>query len=429
MAKLPMPRLIDPFRAHVIALAVWAAFASTAAAQQATRIAAVVNDDIISVHDIQARVALAIASSSLEDRPEVRRQLTPDVLRTLIDEQLKKQEAKRLALHVTEEDIARAISRIETANRLPPGGLNDFLAQNRIEKAVLVSQVTAEIAWAKTINRVVRPTVRVPEDEISNIIEQIKANRGKPEYRVAEIFLPVDEPGRENEARALAGRLFTEIKGGGNFASIARSFSRSASAARGGVLGWMRPGELDGELERAAAALNPGEVTEPIRTMTGYYILRLEEKRISPGLAASDQALALKQIFIEVAAKDPEPVWQAAIATAETYRARALTCDAMQALIAEQKSSLSGDLGNIRLASLPPAVAEAVSGLQVGASTRPLRVAGGVAVLMVCGRDGQSAEVEARTRIQESLETQRVEIAALRYLRDLRRQALVDIRL
>ncbi|MDA0676323.1 MAG: peptidylprolyl isomerase [Proteobacteria bacterium] len=424
-----MHRLINPFRALLIAVAVWAPFSNGASAQQATRIAAVVNDDIISVHDIQARVVLAIVSSSLEDRPEVRRQLTPDVLRTLIDEQLKKQEAKRLALHVTEEDIARAISRIETANRMPSGGINDLLAQNRVEKSVLVGQVTAEIAWAKTINRVVRPTIRVPDDEIYNIIEQIKANRGKPEYRVAEIFLPVDEPGQESEARALAGRLFSEVRAGGDFGSIARSFSRSASAARGGALGWMRPGELDGEMERAAAALSEGAVTEPIRTMTGYYILRLDEKRVSPGLPPSEQALALKQLFIEVAANEPEAAWQAAIARADTWRALAQTCDAMQALIAEQKSSLSGDLGKIKLASLPPTVADAVGGLQVGAATRPLRVAGGVAVLMVCGRDGQSAEIEARTRIQESLETQRVEISALRYLRDLRRQALVDIRL
>ncbi len=192
---------------------------------QAMRIAAVVNDDVISVYDIQARLSLVIATSALEDHPTVRKQLMPDILRGLIDDHLKMQEAKRLGLHVTEEDTNRALDSIEKGNRMPPGGLEDFLAQRRIAKPVLVNQITAEIAWAKVINRAIRPTITVPDDEIDNINDEIKANRGKPEYKVSEIFLPVDDPGNAGTTEGVAQKLLDELKSGADFEQLARSCS------------------------------------------------------------------------------------------------------------------------------------------------------------------------------------------------------------
>src|SRR5882757_4491087 len=95
----------------------------TAASAQETRIAAVVNDEVISVADLTARIRLVFASSNIPDTPETRQRVTRQVVRMLVDEKLEMQEAKRLNISVQDEEVAKAFANIETQNKLPKGGL------------------------------------------------------------------------------------------------------------------------------------------------------------------------------------------------------------------------------------------------------------------------------------------------------------------
>ncbi len=103
-----------------------------AEAQKDQRIAAVVNDDVVSFYDLKERLKFAIFASSLKDSPELRRRLAPQVLDTLIDEKLQIQEAKRLNIKVENEEIARGIAIIEKRNRIPAGELQALLAQRGV---------------------------------------------------------------------------------------------------------------------------------------------------------------------------------------------------------------------------------------------------------------------------------------------------------
>src|SRR5690348_12192967 len=107
------------------------------AAAQVTRIAAVVNDEVISVRDLAARLHLVIVSANIPDTPENEQKLSHQVLRNLIDEKLEMQEAKRLNVTVSESEINAALARLERQNKMPKGGLDRFLDSHGIDRSTL----------------------------------------------------------------------------------------------------------------------------------------------------------------------------------------------------------------------------------------------------------------------------------------------------
>ena len=402
-----------------------------ARAQEVQRIAAVVNDEVISVFDVNARLSLVIASSGLKNRPEIRRRLGPQVLRTLIDERLKMQEAKRLDLKVGKRDIDKALGQIERQNNVPKGQLKKFLARQGVDITVLIDRIEASVAWVKVVSRSLRSRVEIGQDEIDETIAEIEANKGKPEHRVEEIFLPVDNPETEKDVRTVAERLLQQLKSGAKFAEMARSFSQSASAAKGGDLGWMKSGQLGEDLGVALLKMQPGQISRPIRSLAGFHILRLRDRRAAAGLTQTDSTVDLRQLFIPLPANPDRTAVAGGMDMAARLAARARTCQDMANLEKETGSPLSGSLGKIKVSMLPAQFRSVVKNLPVNNPSQPLRSGEGIVVLMVCGREGgeKPSVSSERKKIKEMLMQKRLEMAARQYLRDLRRAAFVDVRI
>ena len=271
---------------HGIALCVCGLFllAATApgpvkAQQDLFRPAAVVNDDIISVLDLAMRLQLAIIAAGVEDSQDIRQRLTPQVLDSLIDERLQMQEARRLDIAVTDLQVAGALEQIAQQNNMTEGQFLTMLRNRGVIPTTLIDQIRAQIAWQAIVQRRVRPNVVIPPEEVEEVATRLAARRGSIERRVAEIFIPVESNARENEALADANRLFEELARGANFAGLARQFSQSGTAMLGGDLGWVRDGELDEELNTILAQMGPGDVSRPVRTLSGFHILLLRDMR------------------------------------------------------------------------------------------------------------------------------------------------------
>lgn len=247
------------------------------------RPAAVVNDDIISVLDLAMRVQLAVVAAGVEDTQDVRRRLTPQVLRNLIDERLQMQEAERLDISVTDVQVAGALEQIAQQNNMTEGQFLTMLRNRGIIPTTLIDQIRAQIAWQAIIQRRLRPEVVITPEEVEEVATRLSARRGTVERRVAEIFIPIESTAKEAEAEANANRLFEELRQGANFAGLARQFSQSGTATLGGDLGWVRDGELDEELNAVLAQMGPGEVSVPVRTVSGYHILLLRDMRKNEG--------------------------------------------------------------------------------------------------------------------------------------------------
>jgi peptidyl-prolyl cis-trans isomerase SurA len=400
-----------------------------ATGQNVQRIAAIVNDEVISAHDLLARIRLVIVSTRLRDTPKTRQRIAPQVLRALIDERLQLQEAKRRNVSVTKRDLRTALSELEKRNNVPAGNFAKFLRRNNMSPDTVLAQIRAGIAWSKLVRRRLRPRVTIGEDEVDEAFARLEANRGKTEYRLSEIFLTIDSPQDEPRVRREADRLAEQIRGGAKFGALARQFSQSASAAVYGDLGWIAESDLGPELSSVALKIGKGEVATPIRSVSGYRILMLQGRRKIAAADASKVKLSLKQIFLPVPKNALVADVTSHIDLAKTVRGSMSGCESVDSIAKEVGSSRPAELGTFQLSDLSPLIRTAVDDLEVGQPSQPVRMPGGVAVLMVCQRVAPEVKLPGREEISDQLVRRRLDMMARRYLRDIRRAAVVDVRI
>lgn len=396
--------------------------------QLVERIAAVVNDEIISLSDLEARLQLALLSSGLPDTQEARDRLRPQVLRALVDEKLQRQEATRAGLTATEEEVQAALGQLAEQNRMSVPQMETYLASRGVPVSTLRTQIETNILWSKVVQRRLRPTIEIGDEEIDAAMERIRANAGKPEYLVSEIFLAVDTPQQDEEVRRLAERLVEQIRAGASFAAVASQFSQSTSAATGGDIGWVQQGQLSEQLDNVLQQLQPGRFSPPIRSLTGYHILALRDRRTVLAGNQQQMRVSLKQIFLPVQGQEGPSGVDAVLARAEALRGRLNGCDAMETVADQTAGSMSGDAGTVTIADLPPELGRIVADLPIGQPTPPLRNEQGVLILMVCDRVMPPSSLPDRTAIANSIGMERLDMLQRRLIRDLRRAAFVDVR-
>ena len=419
-------------------IAVLIALLAPSAIAQEQRIAAIVNDDVVSVQDLNERLGLVLLTGRIPDREEARAQLSQQVLRGLIEESLQLQEARKLSITVEPAEIDRALDDIAGRNDLSVEQLQQVLAQNGIDPETLLDQIRSQISWLKVVNQRIRPQVDVTVDQLEIAVEEARRNQGQPEYLLSEIVLPVDNPSQEQQVASDAARLVQTLSEGASFEALARQVSASATAQRGGDVGWVPASTIPSELVGALERLRPGEVSQPLRSPVGFFIFQLRDRRLGEAPAEGDGEspveVRLSQVLFEADIRNDADL-SAKVDEALAIRDRLTDCGTVNDVAAELEAPASGDLGWLKVGDLPTILASAVQDLPAGEISRPLQGPGGVHLLMVCERRGGEepeldlASEEERRKIEERLERERLDRLARRYLRDLRKQAFIDIRI
>lgn len=404
------------------------AAAGPAVAQEQQRIAAVVNDEIVSMRDLRARLRMVIISSRLPATDETAQRIGPQVLRSLIDEQIQLQEAKRLNIAVTDQEMARARSGVEERNGLKPGQFESFVRQLGVDPETVERQLKAQVAWAKLVRRRFGNDVNVSQEEVSDVLIRMANDAGKTQKRISEIVLPVDDPANEEQVRQLAVRIVEQLRGGANFASVARQFSGSANAAIGGDVGWVLPERMAPEVAEAVGTLQTGQISDPVRTLFGFHIVQVADSRVIAQADPMAATVDLKQLFLPVPPNAAADARQSQRSLLEAVSSSAQACDDFVTLAKEVKSPASPDLGEMRVGELAPAIREKVAPLKAGQVSAPIDLPNGVMIVMVCTRNAPPSNLPSPEQIRVQLESQRFEILAQRYLRDLRRSAFVEPR-
>ena len=371
-----MPAFKLALFAVALAAALW--LPPTTAQAQLGGIAAAVNDEVISFYDLEQRLGLVISSAGLKNNIETRRRLRSQVLRTLVDESLQLQEAKRLEIEVKEKDLDVAKRLIEKQNRIPEGRFADFVAARRISMDAVVNQLKAEIAWTKVVNRRLRPTIQISDEEIEEVLERYQASAGKEERHVLEIYLAVDQAGQQESVRRAAQRLVEQVRGGADFQALARQFSQGATAAQGGDIGWILEGQLSPELETALAALKPGGISSPIEAPGGFYIFVLRQKRVRGGADPLAVKVALKQIVLSLPGDAKPSVVERQQSRARDIAADISGCDDLAATARQHGVGKPGDLGELHIGELPDRFRSVVAGQPPLAHPRRPACAGGL---------------------------------------------------
>jgi peptidyl-prolyl cis-trans isomerase SurA len=394
-----------------------------------TRIAAVVNDEVISVADLDSRLKMVMLSSNLADSPETRQRIANQVLRTVVDEKLQMQEAKRQNISATEDEINKAIAQIAKQNNLQPEQLDQVLKAHGIERSALIDQLTASIVWSKLVRRLLSQTSVVSDEEIDYALKRAKETSNEPQSRVAEIFLAVDNPQQEDEVRRLAERLTEQMKQGARFSAVAQQFSQSATAAVGGDIGWVRPDQLSPDLAKAVAEMRPGELSPPIRTPGGYYLLLVLDRRSGRSGGAEDNLLHLVQIVFPLPPQANEAARRSAIIEAQNAKTTAKSCEELLKIGKEKGSPQLSSEGRLRADQISAGMRNLVLALEPGQASQPIVQKNGVGVIMMCDKPASSTPtVPTREEISQTLMLQHLDPLARRYMRDLRRTAFVDVR-
>jgi peptidyl-prolyl cis-trans isomerase SurA len=430
MFRMTRPRHAAWRRTVVCALAWLAMLAQAATAQQ--RIAAVVNDEVVSLQDLNDRLDLVMFTSGVGDTPDARRGLTPQVLRGLVEESLQMQEAERLGIGVSDQEIEQALANIAERNSMEVPAMRRLLANAGISFRTLLAQIRSQIAWVKVVNQQVRPRVNVTVDQLDLAVQEARLSERQPEFLLSEIVLPVDNPSQEDAVSADARRLIQAVRDGGSFEALARQVSAAASAERGGDVGWLRSAVIPPELLGALEQLEPGEVSAPLRSPIGYHVFWLRDRRLAPAQATAGDAqveVELSQILFAYDESEGEAGAPRLREQALALRPQLTDCVVMNQLASQRRLPASGDLGWIRIGDLPPEFARVLVDLPVGQVTAPLQGPAGIHLIMVCDRRGAVQSAPQRDEIGQRLETEQIDRLARRYLRDLRQRAFVDIRL
>jgi len=263
----------------IAALALVSFAHTTHAAQES--IAAVVNEDAISASDVAARTRLMVVSAGLPDNAEMRAHVLPQVIDALIDERIMIQAGAKNKVTITDADIEKGFETISGQNKFTVEQFKGILHQQKIPVKTIEDQIRSQMAWTHVVQTVLRPKVEVTDFDVDAALQRLEAQKGKTQYLVAEIYLPVDNTRKEADVSALAQRLTQEItQNHAPFPRVAAQFSAGAGAARGGDRGWVLEGQLPQELDTALASMNEGDLSRPIRTLSGYYILMVRKKNI-----------------------------------------------------------------------------------------------------------------------------------------------------
>jgi len=394
----------------------------SAQAQQSQGIAAVVNDDIITTYDLQQRAMFMVATQGIKPDEQSQERILRQALRNLVDEKLQIQESRKYSQDISDESVARGIERLITRNGLSVEEFAARLASAGISLTTLEDQVRAEIAWEGIIGGLYGSRIRISDAQIDETLNQLTANANKPSYLVSEIYIEATpDIGGMNGAMQGANAMIQQVDQGAPFDILARQFSSSPSAAKGGDISWVRAGELREELDTALGQMEKGQISAPIVVPGGVYVIALRGKQISE----SETFYTLKQINYEMDNESELPTARTAIKTATSA---AKSCDTLSSDVAGIDGIESRAMGEVKAGDLTEDILALLSNTNEGGISEPLTTPNGLVALMVCKRDIRGSNIPTRDQVENRLLSQQEAQASRRHLRNLRRNATIVTR-
>lgn len=240
------------------------------------KIFAEVNGEIITSRDMQDRVNAFVATTQIPVNAQTKDMIIAKVLQSAVDEKIKLQEAEKNGVKITEADLDKGMESFAKANKVSVAKLKAMLAQAEVKESVFRSQMKAEMAWTRLVQRKAAQEVNISHSEINSAMEAVAKDIKIQKFMVSEIVIP------QKQATHISD-LVENLRHDPRFELYAMQFSQSPSAPNGGRLGWVNKGQLAEPLEKALLKMKEGNISEPILLGTDYYILRLE-KVYRPGI-------------------------------------------------------------------------------------------------------------------------------------------------
>ena len=391
------------------------------------RATAIINGDIITGTDVDQRTALVLASSQSKVSDEEMQRLRMQILRNLIDESLQIQEAKSQDIDVKDEEVDQSFARVAQQNfGQNIKALDTYLTKIGSSSASLKHQIKGELAWQRLLRRNVQPFVNVSDEEVKENLDRLRAAKGTEEFHIGEIYL-ASTPDTQAAVAQNATKIVEQLRQGSSFQALARTYSEASTKVVGGDLGWIRLAQLPSEMAAAAQGMTPGQLVGPIAIPGGVSIIALIDKRQVMMADPRDALLSLKQISIEFPAGTNEAEATKKAGDFATAMKTAKGCGAVDPVAAQLGAQVVQN-DQVKVKDLPAPLQESLLALQLGETSPPFgSIKDGVRVLMLCGRDDPKVDGGPSFEdMMSQIEDDRVNKRAQAYLRDLRRDAIID---
>lgn len=386
--------------------------------QNIQAISAIVNDEVISRYDVQQRVQLIISTSGIQPTKDNVVRLEKQALRSLVNEKIQLQEASKLDVPSSDDEINLMLERIANGNQMSGEQILQLINSQGVKSDTLLNQIKAELLWNKIVRGRYGSYVNVNEDEVSIVYDRTIESIGKEQYEVSEIFIGYENEEEEKEANILAKRLVEQLREGVAFAPVAQQFSQTSTAGQGGYLGWVTDGQLDKTINSKLKQLGKNQISEPIKTLNGIYIIKLNERTEAGGKNPLRNQFDLMTVTFEKNNRSD----------AENFSKEFVSCKRIEKLIDKYNEKEINNLGKRTLSELPKELHQELLSKYAGETLNP-RISGDyIDLILICDRKDDIGLQVSRENIEDNIYAQKIGMMSRRYLRDLRRDAVIEYR-
>jgi len=407
----------------VVTILLWS---GVAAAQ--IGIVATVNEHPITNYDVEQRARFLEYATNIKITDDNRDRLYEDALQLIIDDKLRMAEAKSMIPDVESAVLpeARKFMNQNFGDTGRSGAI--VLREAGVDPMTVQQKYTADLAWSNYITGQFQEKFANIEMMIDDELERIKLNAAKPQIQLGEIVLTPGPARNLAQTEALALEIVAAVRKGASFAEIARQYSASGSASRGGNIGWVIVEKLPKTFRENLRDMQTGAVTDPLLLDGAIYILRYMGERKNGLIDGSQSVVWLARAILPVPRNATEADRLEAAAKVSRDTAPLTDCDAMTALNTEYGSGAFARLDEMLVADMAPQMQQLIGSLEQGKPSEPLAFAEGVASLMICQLKTPKLQLPGRDEIRQTFVDRIFGSLSERQALKLRRTAVIERR-
>lgn len=397
------------------------------------RIAVIVNDQSILQSEVEARLeSLTRQIGERGGQTPPRDVLLPQLLERMILESVQDQLAQRYQIEISDSEVNEALTRIASRQNL---SFDEYLAKLRESNqspAEVRRQIERELKHYQLQQRTLSNRIQVTPQEVEAFLQSKEAIENQNiEYHLRHILLQVNErasPDEVNATKEQAEALIETIKNKeSTFEQVAIAASDDSFALKGGDMGWRRISQVPSRFTDTLLSMNPGDISAPIRSPSGFHILYLEAKR-------GEEAVMVERAKIEHILIKPnqirseEQAEQFALDLRKHILEGKTLAEMARTFSDDPGSALNGgDLGWVSLDSLDPTFAQTAREMEIDELSEVFRSQFGYHILRVTGRRQEDmSEALKQSRAQRWLQQREFEEYLPVWLGEIRAEAYVE---
>ena len=398
------------------------------------RIVAVVNDEVITQNDLSERVTLVVRQfqkngGQLPPADTLNRQ----ILERMVNDLLQVQLAKENGIKVDDATLDRTIDRIAQENNLPLAEFRNALERDGIRYPRFREDIRNEILLARLREREVENQIVVTDAEVdTEMARESKAKSGDSEFRLSHILVtvPAQATAEQIEQRRRKAVLaLSELRRGGDFAQMAATYSDAPDGLQGGNLGWRASGRLPSLFLETLERMQPGEISDVLRSPNGFHILKLLEKR-GAAAATGVQQTHVRHILLRAREGLSESEARERLRRLRDRIEGGADFAEMAKVNSEDASaSKGGDLGWVAAGDTVPEFERVMNGLRDGEVSQPIQTPFGWHLVQVLERrSDELSDDRKKVAARSAIRQRKADEAYQDWLRQMRDRAFVENR-